>query len=214
MNLAREAAIARSEALVVSCDTIGLTKTCVETLREFYPDLRLILVDNGSTDGSREWIEQLAKDELCRCILLKENTTHGPGLHRGMEMAVGDFILILDSDTETLKGGFIEPMVHLFLSAPNVFAVGPVGTGDITGTRPGDYPIVHPCRMMLNRERYFLGRAFCHAGQPIHLAMRDARDRKDLLLHFPLNEYIKHYGGGTRSVVGRRIQEARRRRTE
>jgi len=70
---------------------------CLDALRRQSraPD-QIILVDNASTDGSREIIEQYPEVYL---LALRENLGFGGGNLAGLEHASGDYIVLLNNDT-------------------------------------------------------------------------------------------------------------------
>lgn len=62
-------------------------------------DIELIIVDDGSTDGTWEFLDNWLKDEP-RVVLTRnpQNRGAGPSRHLGAEMAMSDIICICDSD--------------------------------------------------------------------------------------------------------------------
>lgn len=70
----------------------------------------LVLVDDGSTDGSREWLEQLERGEVTlpeganrnqlQVLFHPRNQGKGAALRRGFEAAVGDVVIVQDADLE------------------------------------------------------------------------------------------------------------------
>ena len=70
-----------------------------------YPEIELVLVDDGSTDGTRNIIERHADDAACH---FGPNRGASAARTTGTELASGDFIQYLDADDrlrpEALKG--------------------------------------------------------------------------------------------------------------
>lgn len=98
-------------AVVVTYNRIDLLKECLQALREQKVDrntqLDILLVDNASTDGTKEWIDGIvsAGDAEGRRIYathLAENTGGAGGFYTGMKWAYeqgADAIWIMDDDT-------------------------------------------------------------------------------------------------------------------
>lgn len=63
-------------------------------------DKEIIIVDDYSTDGSRELIEKNIKKNVQRVILNNKNYGKGYSLRKGIEIATGEIILIQDADLE------------------------------------------------------------------------------------------------------------------
>lgn len=61
----------------------------------------LICVDDGSTDGSREILKELAsKHAALRVLFQPRNMGKGAALRRAIQQAGGDFVLVQDADLE------------------------------------------------------------------------------------------------------------------
>jgi dolichol-phosphate mannosyltransferase len=62
----------------------------------------LILVDDGSTDGSTDKIRELAKnDKTVRPVIFARNFGHQVAITAGWDYARGDAIVIIDADLQT-----------------------------------------------------------------------------------------------------------------
>jgi dolichol-phosphate hexosyltransferase len=65
-----------------------------------YPcDTELIVVDDGSTDGTRELYGRLADDRL-RVVFHERNRGKGAAIRTASDIATGDYLIICDADLE------------------------------------------------------------------------------------------------------------------
>ena len=71
----------------------------VEKVREALDNLEIIIVDDCSTDGTREVLEDIAKEGI-KVITHDRNSGKGAALRTGFENVSGDIVIIQDADLE------------------------------------------------------------------------------------------------------------------
>lgn len=188
--------------LIVNYRTPDLIKCCVESFRAYYPQVKMLLIDNGSFDASRDTIINMGDQyNQINILLNQKNRYHGPALDQGLKACNTHFTLTLDTDTKTLKGGFLEQMLTFF-SDPEMYTVGRLTSMDLFGYEthpltPLSFSYVHPSCMLIRRDIYLDLKPFIHHGSPAILNMRHAGRAGYKLCDFPVEKYLQHTGRGT-----------------
>ena len=101
-----------TSVVIISCDQLAYTRRCVEALRkamdERYP-VELIVVDNGSTDGSAEWLGD--QDDLT-LICNPSNLGAPHARNQATVVARGAWIAYLDNDVFVPPGWLERALYH------------------------------------------------------------------------------------------------------
>lgn len=87
-----------------------------------YPNLEIIMVDNASTDESVAFVR--ANYPGVKILQNERNYLYAGGNNRGLAMASGEYIGVINNDVE-VHPGFIEPVVEAFEKYPRVMAIQP-----------------------------------------------------------------------------------------
>ena len=105
-------------------DQLPLTKKFIETIRKNTDvPYELIMVDNGSTDGTRDFIKQTAD----KYHFFEKNTGFAHGFNKGMSLASGDYLLVTNNDTE-YPANWFKPLTESFEADPQCALVYPCYT--------------------------------------------------------------------------------------
>ena len=72
----------------------------VDRLQRTELPLEIILVDDGSTDGTREHLKSLGADDAVQVIYHERNRGKGAAIRSGFAAATGDVVVIQDADLE------------------------------------------------------------------------------------------------------------------
>lgn len=79
--------------------------TCVESiLNQTHENLEVILVDDGSTDGSGEICDSYAKTDTRVQVLHTTNGGQAAARNRGIEVCKGEYLTFIDSDDSMEPG--------------------------------------------------------------------------------------------------------------
>jgi N-acetylglucosaminyl-diphospho-decaprenol L-rhamnosyltransferase len=108
--------------VVVSTNEAHWLERCLSTVFERAGDatLDVIVVDNSSTDGTREFVESHFPQAR---VVTSPNRGFAYGNNRGIEHARGRYVLLLNPDTEIVQGSFGE-LVALLDAEPTIGLAG------------------------------------------------------------------------------------------
>lgn len=94
--------------ITLTYNNLDYTKKYIESLYKYTKDFELIIVDNGSTDGTVEYLKGVKEVNGIKLILNKENQGYSKGNNQGLEIAEGEYIGFLNNDILLSKNWFEE----------------------------------------------------------------------------------------------------------
>ena len=193
--------------VIINFQTPDFLNTAVKSFKDFYPNEKLLIIDNGSKDNdeSKNLIKDLIeKYNSVDCVFLESNIFHGPAMNIAIKEHVHTkYVFFLDSDTEIKKGGFLEEMLSLISSEKNVYGVGEIIKANKRGYKSdkGKEILLTPF-MLINTNLYKSLRPFIHHGQPTLHNFSDAHEKGYKLKAFRISDYINHIWRGTADRFG------------
>ena len=145
--------------IILAWNELPYTRLCVESvLRNTSPPFELVLVDNGSTDGTPEYFAGLADAKFIRN---ETNLGFPKGVNQGIEAASGEYLVLLNNDT-IVPPGWLDRMVAAAESGDDVGMVGP-----ICNYTTGDQLIAVPYHQMSQVDAFAARAAWRHRGQRV-----------------------------------------------
>ena len=94
-------------------------QSCIDSvLMQTYSDMQIILVDDGSTDGSAKLCDEIKKRDSRICVIHKTNGGLSDARNAGLRQAQGEYVVFLDADDVWLQKNGIEKMVDCLNHKP------------------------------------------------------------------------------------------------
>ena len=88
-------------------NTMAYLKRALDSVRnQTYINLEIILVDDGSNDGSEAYCDEMAEQDMRIRVLHQENRGVSSARNYGLKVAKGDYIAFMDSDD------YVEPFMY------------------------------------------------------------------------------------------------------
>jgi GT2 family glycosyltransferase/predicted Zn-dependent protease len=119
--------------IILAHDQLAHTRLCLDSIRAHTPlPHELILVDNGSTDGTSDYFHSLATQQKNVVVISnRRNLGFAAGNNQGLALARGECVLLLNNDT-ILTEGWLELMLAALQRHPDIGVVGPM-TNHVSG---------------------------------------------------------------------------------
>ena len=128
MNSAVVSSFPKVSIIIAMHNNLKLNKLCLSSIlrKTDYPNYEVILVDNASTDGSREFaLESSRNNNNIQVILNNENESFARANNRALDSCSGDYVVFLNNDTIVTRGWITRFLRHLKNDA-SIGMIGPV----------------------------------------------------------------------------------------
>jgi len=115
----------RADIIIPCYNQLPFTKRCIESIQKntHYP-YRLILIDNGSSDDTHEFLKQV-KNALV--IHNKYNLGFPKAINQGLEKANAPYIVLLNNDVEVPEN-WLTSLIEVLEKDEQLGAVGPASS--------------------------------------------------------------------------------------
>lgn len=157
--------------IILTYNNLDYSMQCIESIRQYTDEdtYEIVVVDNGSKDGTREWLKQQKNLKL---VFPDENTGFPKGCNLGIEAAEkGNDILLLNNDI-VVTPSWLTNLKNCFYSDDNIAAVGP-----ITNYASNDQSISVPYKSMQEMVKF---------AETINISDRNKWEQKTKLVGFCL----------------------------
>src|SRR5205085_968941 len=114
--------------VVLTYNNWEYTKACLFALRggSDYPNLEIIVVDNASSDDTRDRLRELERrDERFRVVLNDANLGFAGGNNVGLRAARGEYVILLNNDTVVTRG-WVRDLIRPMQLDPRIALAGPL----------------------------------------------------------------------------------------
>lgn len=124
--------------IILTFNQLKYTKECVESIERYTSvPYEIIFVDNGSSDGTPDYLRTYAKNHHnVSLILNEENRGFAGGNNQGIAQTKGNYILLLNNDVVVTKN-WLERLISHMDKHPDIGMVGPM-SNSVSGPQQVD----------------------------------------------------------------------------
>lgn len=124
-------------------------------MEQTYPDLELVVIDGGSTDGTLDIIERY-RDRIGYCVSEPDKGLYD-AMNKGARAASGDVLFFLNADDHFHDPDVVADVAEVFRNEPELELV----YGDVVLDMPGGWQLPHSSLPALTR-RALCRTTVCH----------------------------------------------------
>lgn len=112
------------DVIIVNYNTLGLLRQCLDHLLAIGVEgEQITIIDNASSDGSREWLQISGADQF-QVVLSPHNSGFASGCNLGIRKTTRKYVLLLNTDAFPNQGA-LETLVEYLEQHTEVGIVGP-----------------------------------------------------------------------------------------
>ena len=120
----------RTSIIILLHNQLPYTKRCLNLLVHTQGLDEVILVDNGSSDCTSEFLHTFQRN-YCghldfKIVCNSTNIGGSQGRNQGVEVCTGQLLIFLDNDTYTLNSDWLSFLIDVLVEKPDLGVVGPM----------------------------------------------------------------------------------------
>lgn len=106
-------ALPKCSLIIVAWDNYPLTQRFVmQCLHNTIGDLEVIVIDNGSTDATPQWLDGMVRmEDRLRFLRNEENEGYPRGLNQGLLMSRGEYLVALNNDLVVFSDEWLQDLI-------------------------------------------------------------------------------------------------------
>lgn len=112
-----------TSVVIVNYNTRELLRACLQSVRKQNVSVEIIVVDNASKDGSAAMVQQVFPEVTL--IANPDNRGFAAANNQGFAIATGEYVLMLNSDTEITNPNSVSRLTEYLETHPEVGIVAP-----------------------------------------------------------------------------------------
>lgn len=108
--------------IIPNFNGLKFIKPCLLSLeKQRFKDFKLLIIDNGSSDGSKEWF----RDNNIDFIDLDTNLGFAGACNLALKRVDTEYVILLNNDTEVFED-YVENLIYAIKNNANLFSVSPL----------------------------------------------------------------------------------------
>ena len=122
------ASFPKASIIIVTYNNLALNRVCLKSLYEQteWPDFETIVIDNASTDGTPEFLREAETlYPRLKVILNTENYGFAKANNQGLQIANGEYLVLLNNDT-VVPRGWLSNLIRHLSADKSIGLLGPV----------------------------------------------------------------------------------------
>lgn len=197
--------------LICQRNTNDLIRLSLESLLRFYPDIPILIMEEGSQDESVSYLKYKALTHPNIQVVTGTNkvdrfTSHGVAMDNALKNHITTkYVLLMDSDVIIERGGLIEDMLDEFPKDDTLYAIGSLmrvtRSNHACGAPKDESDVLryaHPSFSIYRTDLYHkINAPFTDHGAPCVYSMLAAEVEGYKIGYYPVDKYVSHLSGGS-----------------